>query len=278
MLRPAPSSPELLAGRYTLDALLGRGGMADVHRATDTVLEREVAVKLLRVHAATEADRGRFRDEMQLVAGLDHPFLVPVLDAGVTDEDQPFLVMELIEGQSLARRCSSGPMSAQLTAPVGAELAAVLDYVHERDIVHRDIKPSNILVGVDGHVRLADFGIARMLGDATTHTAAGATVGTAAYIAPEQVRGDPVSPASDVYSLGLVLLETLTGRRSYTGAPLEAAMSRLFNPPMIPTSLPTGWPALIIRMTALEPAERPSAGEVADALTALALQPPDSPE
>jgi len=272
MLRPAPSSPELLAGRYTLDGLLGRGGMADVHRATDLVLEREVAVKLLRIHTATESDRARFRDEMQLVAGLDHPFLVPVLDAGMTEDDQPFLVMELIDGLSLARHCADGPIPAHRIGPVGAELAAVLDYVHERDIVHRDIKPSNILVGQDGHVRLADFGIARMLGDASTHTAAGATVGTAAYIAPEQVRGEPVSPASDVYSLGLVLLEALTGRRAYTGAPLEAAMSRLHNPPLIPTSLPTGWPGLISRMTALEAGDRPTAGEVADAVTALAVQ------
>jgi len=274
-----PAGPRrVLAGRYELTGLLGRGGMADVHRAEDTVLEREVAVKLLRMHAATESDRARFADEMQLLAALDHPFLVAVLDAGVSEEDQPFLVLELVEGRSLAQHCQAGPVAGHRLAPVGAELAAVLGYVHERGIVHRDIKPGNILIGGDGHVKLADFGIARMLGDATGHTLTGTTVGTAAYLAPEQVRGEPVSPASDVYSLGLVLLEALTGRRAYTGAPLEAAMSRLHTAPLIPTSLPTGWPALLTRMSATEPADRPSVTEVAQVLDGLAQQPGQQPE
>jgi serine/threonine protein kinase len=249
--------------------------MADVHRATDTVLEREVAVKLLRMHAATERDRARFRDEAQLVAALDHPYLVAVLDAGVSEDDVPFLVMELVEGNSLAQHLAEGPLPAALTASIGAELAAVLGYVHDRDIVHRDIKPGNIMIGPDGHVRLADFGIARMLGDSTGHTMTGATIGTAAYIAPEQVRGDPVSPASDVYSLGLVLLEALTGRRAYTGAPLEAAMARLHAAPLIPTSLPTGWPAQLSRMTTIEPTERPHVKEVAETLDLLCKQSAD---
>jgi serine/threonine protein kinase len=263
----------VLADRYELTELLGRGGMADVHRAEDTVLEREVAVKLLRMHAASESDRARFGDEMQLLAALDHPFLVAVLDAGVTEDDQPFLVLELVEGRSLAQHCQAGPVSGHRLAPVGAELAVVLGYVHDRGIVHRDIKPGNILVGGDGHVKLADFGIARMLGDTSGHTLTGTTVGTAAYLAPEQVRGEPVSPASDVYALGLVLLEALTGRRAYTGAPLEAAMSRLHAAPLIPTSLPTGWPALLSRMTATEPADRPPVAEVAQVLDGLARQP-----
>jgi serine/threonine protein kinase len=181
--------------------------------------------------------------------------------------------MELVEGLSLARHCQAGPVAAHRLAPVGAELASGLGYVHERGIVHRDIKPSNILIGGDGHARLADFGIARMLGDTTGHTATGTTVGTAAYLAPEQVRGEPVSPASDIYSLGLVLLEALTGRRAYTGPPLEAAMSRLHSAPLIPTSLPTGWPALLTRMSAAEAADRPAAGDVAQVLDRLARQP-----
>ena len=208
----------------------------------------------------------------RLLAALDHPSLVAVLDAGVSDDDVPYLVMELVEGESLAERCSAGPVPAAEVAAIGAELATVLSYVHERDIVHRDIKPGNILLGDDGHVRLADFGIARMLGDTTGHTLTGTTVGTAAYIAPEQVRGEPVSSASDIYSLGLVLLEALTGRRAYTGAPLEAAMSRLHAAPMIPSSLPTGWPALLTRMTGIEPAERLPVTEVATTLTVLAGQ------
>ena len=181
------------------------------------MLEREVAVKLLRMHAATESDRARFADEMQLLAALDHPFLVAVLDAGVSEEDQPFLVLELVEGRSLAQHCQAGPVSGHHLAPVGAELATVLGYVHERGIVHRDIKPGNILIGGDGHVKLADFGIARMLGDATGHTLTGTTVGTAAYLAPEQVRGEPVSPASDVYSWAWCC-----SRRSPAGVPTPA--------------------------------------------------------
>ena len=259
-------SPRWLAGRYTLDAVIGRGGMADVHRATDTVLEREVAVKLLRMHAATDRDRARFRSEAQLLAALDHPGLVAVLDAGLSEDDVPYLVMELIEGTSLAPYVDDGPMPTDRVAAVAADLATVLGYVHERDIVHRDVKPGNVLLGPDGRARLADFGIARMLGDTSGHTLTGTTIGTAAYLAPEQVRGEPVSPASDVYALGLVLLEVLTGRRAYTGTPLEAALARLHTAPLIPTSLPTGWPSLLTRMTAEVPGDRPTADQVAGLL------------
>ncbi len=175
MPSPAAGSRELLAGRYTLDGVVGRGGMADVHRATDTVLEREVAVKLLRMHAASDRDRARLRDEMRLVAALEHPCLVAVLDAGLSEEDQSYLVMELVEGGSLARHCSADPLPGHRVAAVGSGLASVLGFVHEREVVHRDVKPSNILLGEDGHVRLADFGIARLLGDSAGHTATGRT-------------------------------------------------------------------------------------------------------
>ena len=137
----------------------------------------------------------------------------------------------------------------------------MLSYVHANGIVHRDVKPSNILVGRDGGVRLADFGIARVLADPTGHTVTGTTIGTAAYIAPEQVRGEAGTAASDVYSLGLVLLEALTGTRAYTGGPMEAALARLHAAPLIPTSLPTGWPALLTQMTHSDPALRPSMAE-----------------
>ena len=165
--------PRWLADRYTLDAVIGRGGMADVHRATDTVLEREVAVKLLRMHAATDRDRARFRSEAQLLAALDHPGLVAVLDAGLSEDDVPYLVMELIEGTSLTPYVDGEPMPTDRVAAIAADLAAVLGYVHERDIVHRDVKPGNVLLGPDGRARLADFGIARMLGDTSGHTLTG---------------------------------------------------------------------------------------------------------
>ena len=259
----------LLADRYSLDSVIGRGGMADVYRATDTVLEREVAIKVLRMHAATDRDRARFRDEAKLLGALEHPYLVAVFDAGLSEDDVPYLVMEMVEGKSLAMLCLGEVLPGDQVGQIGIELATVLAYVHEREIVHRDIKPSNILFGTDSRVRLADFGIARMLGDTTGHTATGATIGTAAYLAPEQVRGDPVSPASDVYSLGLVLLEALTGQRAYTGVPLEAAMARLHAAPLIPASLPTGWPSVLTQMTETEPEGRPTADEVAEALRAL---------
>src|SRR4051794_33237632 len=201
-----PGTRGVLAERYALEAVIGRGGMADVYLATDQVLEREVAVKVLRAHATSDRDRARFRDEATLLAALAHPGLVSVLDAGLSEEDVPYLVMEYVDGTSLFAICQRGPVPADRIASIGVDLAAVLAYVHQREIVHRDIKPSNILIGRDGVVRLADFGIALMMGDTTAQTVSGTTIGTAAYLAPEQVRGDPVTPASDIYALGLVLL------------------------------------------------------------------------
>jgi eukaryotic-like serine/threonine-protein kinase len=259
----------VVADRYALKDVVGRGGMADVYRATDTVLERAVAVKMLRAHATTDADRARFREEAQMLAAMDHPGLVAVLDAGV-DGDDAYLVMDLVEGQSLAELYRGKPLPGRWVAHVGAELCGVLSYVHALGIVHRDVKPSNILVGDDGAVRLADFGIARLLGDPTRHTGSGVTIGTAAYIAPEQVRGETVTEASDVYSLGLVLLEALTGTRAFTGGPMDAALARLDAGPLIPTSLPLGWPALLTRMTDYEPPLRPSAAQIVPVLRGLA--------
>jgi serine/threonine protein kinase len=263
----------VLDERYALEAVVGRGGMADVYRATDTVLEREVAVKVLRTHAATDSERAHFREEAKLLAVLDHPNLVTILDAGLCD-DVPYLVMDLVDGNSLAPFCHGSPIPGHRVARLGAELATVLSYVHARGIVHRDIKPSNILIDRDGSVRLADFGIARLHGDTSTRTAGGTTIGTAAYIAPEQVRGEPVTAASDIYSLGLVLLEALTGRRAYSGAPVEAAMARLHTAPLVPTSLPTGWPGLLTQMTDVDPARRPDADQAARTLRLLAREQP----
>ncbi len=257
----------VLSDRYTLDRVIGRGGMADVYRATDHLLEREVAVKVLRTHTASERDRARFVREARTLARFDHPNLVSVLDAGI-NHDTPYLVMDLVEGRSLATACADGPLPARQVARIGVALATALAFVHEHGVVHRDLKPGNVLLGTDGVVRLADFGIARLLGD-PGQTATGTLIGTAAYLAPEQVRGEPISPASDVYSLGLLLLEAASGMRAYTGTPTEAALARLYTGPPIPSSLSRPWVTLLRSMTDLEAARRPSAQEVARALRRL---------
>ena len=258
----------VLADRYVLGDVLGRGGMADVYRATDRLLGRQVAVKLLRDTAGDESDRRRFTAEARTLAGLSNPGLVMVLDAGATAE-QPFLVMELVEGSTVAQLCADGPVNIERVGSIGVQVAEALAYVHGHGVVHRDVKPGNILIGAGDRVKLADFGIARILGDTVRHTKTGLAIGTAAYLAPEQVRGNDIGAAADVYSLGLVLLEALTGERSYPGALTESALARLARGPHIPDTLPVAWCSLLTQMTALDPAQRPTASSVAAQLRTL---------
>lgn len=252
----------VVGGRYRLGPLLGAGGMADVYRATDHALDRAVAVKLLRPMSGGEEQRARFVSEARLLASLSHTGLVMVLDAGFDDE-RPFLVMQLVEGPTFAEVCGEGPCDPQRIESVGAQVAETLDFVHRQGIVHRDVKPGNILLGPGDTAKLADFGIARLIDGGGEHTRTGHAVGTIGYIAPEVVRGEPVTPAADVYSLGLVLLEALTGRREYVGSDLAAARERLSRPPVIDNDLPSYWPDLLRQMTALDPAQRPTPAEVA---------------
>jgi serine/threonine protein kinase len=258
--------------RYALGPVIGSGGMADVHRATDQLLHREVAVKVLRPTSTSETERARFAGEARTLAALNHPGLVTLLDAGV-DGDHPFLVMELIEGPTLLRRLrDDGPLSPADAAKIGAQLADALACAHAAGIVHRDVKPSNIMLRPDGSAVLTDFGVARLLGSAEQHTNPGDTIGSPGYLAPEQVTGAAPTPAVDVYSLGLVLLEALTGVRSYSGPPLEAALARLTTQPVVPESLDGFWRDLLLRMTRREPAERPSAREVMASFEAAASE------
>lgn len=258
-----------LRDRYVLESLLGSGGMADVHRATDTTLERSVAVKVLRDVAGDESARHRFVAEARTLAGLSHRNLVTVLDAGIgEDDDRPFLVMELVEGRSLADALRDGPLPADRVAPIGAQVAAALAYAHGRGVVHRDVKPGNVLLGDDGRVKLADFGIARLLGDTARHTRTGTAIGTAAYLAPEQVRGEDVTGAADTYALGLVLLEALNGERAFPGSPTEAALARLQRDPEVPTDLPGGWAPLLAAMTTADPGDRVDVETARDVLAA----------
>ncbi|MDN4160400.1 serine/threonine-protein kinase [Nocardioides abyssi] len=267
---------DLLDERYELRALLGRGGSADVHRAWDRVLEREVAVKVLLAPGALEeatTARLRFESEARLLARLDHPSLVRLMDVG-TSAGRPYFVLELVDGGTLAALLDAAPLDPVLVARVGAHVADALAHAHARGIVHRDVKPGNVLLTSDGHAKLADFGIARLLGESTGVTRTGHTVGTIAYLAPEQVRGEGVGPAVDVYALGLLLLEGLTGVRAFPGTSTESAFARLHRGPTIPVSLPAGWPRLVAAMTAADPAERPDAAAAATALRALATTGP----
>jgi serine/threonine protein kinase len=160
-------------------------------------------------------------------------------------------------------------MPSERVAEIGAWLADALAYVHGEALIHRDVKPANVLLGQDGRVRLTDFGIARLV-DAAKVTATGLTVGTASYLSPEQVTAEPVGTAADVYSLGLVLLECLTGKREYPGSAVEVALARLSRPPHVPSDLPAGWPGLLTAMTDRDPARRPTCAQVAADLHAIA--------
>ncbi|MPZ65578.1 MAG: protein kinase [Pseudonocardiaceae bacterium] len=263
---PAPVSdaPVVLDDRYELGPAVGHGGTATVYRAHDRTLERTVAVKLF-APGAVGPDQRRHDYEIRTLAHLNHPGLVALYDAG-SHEGRAYLVMQLVEGHTLADAIDpEDRLSAETTTALGAVLAASLGYVHGRGVVHRDLKPANVLLDTEGHPMITDFGIARLV-DTTRVTTTGFMVGTAAYLAPEQVRGQHISSATDVYALGLVLLECITGRREYPGGALEAAVARLHRPPLIPDELPEPLATLLRRMTADDPAQRPSAVSIAGAL------------
>ncbi|MQA14870.1 MAG: protein kinase [Pseudonocardiaceae bacterium] len=262
---PVPDAPVVVGDRYELGPALGHGGTATVYRARDRVLERTVAVKLF-TQGVVGPDQRRHDYEVRALAHLNHPGLVALYDAGEHD-GRTYLVMQLVEGQTLGERLGGEQLSPEATIALGAALSDTLSYVHERGVVHRDLKPANVLLDADGHPLITDFGIARLV-DTTRVTATGFMVGTAGYLAPEQVRGQAVEPAADVFALGLVLLECITGRREYPGGALEAAVARLHRSPEIPDDLPEPLATLLLRMLSDEPAERASAAEVATVLRA----------
>lgn len=244
--------------------------MADVHRAKDLLLEREVAVKLLRPRPDDTVAAARFGTEARTLAAVSDPHVITILDVSRPEEPRPFLVMELIDGPSLGERLhETGPMDEATVRALGIQLARGLGAAHQRGIIHRDVKPGNILLKSDDTAILTDFGISRLADDDSQHTAAGHVVGSPAYLAPEQVSGVQPTPAVDIYALGLVLLECYTGSRVYPGPPVEAAMARLVAAPAIPVSLPSDLRDLLVAMTAAEPAERPTAEQVAAALDPL---------
>ena len=247
--------------RYEVERLLGRGGMAEVFQALDLTTEAPVALKLLR--DVEPRSVRRFQDELGVLGRLFHPGVVGLRASG-THDGAPYLVLELIEGPSLADLLLDGALGLQRSIAVGRQLAEALAYAHAHDVVHRDLKPANVLCeSASERVCLTDFGIARW-GDATRMTAPGALMGTAAYLAPEQLDGQ-IRPSVDVYALGLVVLECLTGVRCYSGSMIEAAVARLCRPPVIPADPPRWLQHTLAAMTTADPAHRPSADLVASA-------------
>lgn len=274
----------LLDGRYQLGERVGTGGMAEVYRAEDLLLGRTVAVKLMRGDCDLLASTDRARVESAALASLNHPGLVTLLDARVDPGHAAYLVMEFVDGPTLAQRIGSGPLSDADTARLACQLASALHAVHCAGIVHRDVKPSNVLLAPgeasDGgfHAKLTDFGAARMT-DTSGVTSPGVIIGTAAYLAPEQVRDRTASPPSDVYALGLVLLEALTGERAFAQTTdIDAILARLVEDPVIPPQIGDGWARLLRRMTDADPAARPTAAQVVREVADLGfLGPGDEP-
>jgi len=267
-----------LSGRYETGEKLGTGGMSNVWKATDRILERTVAVKVLAEHLSDdERFVARFRREALAVAKLIHPNIVQVYDTGV-DEGRHYIVMEYVEGRSGAQILQrQGPVEPEVAAEIGIQACAGLDYAHRRGIIHRDVKPGNLMIvggpvgGGEMIVKLTDFGIARAI-EQTRITQVGSVVGTAAYLAPEQVRGEEATPATDVYALGVVLYQFLTGRLPYEGSSLaELAVRQQNEKPLPPdtynSEVPETLGAAVLRALEGDPNRRyASADELAAGL------------
>ena len=213
----APSRVGRRIGAYNIVEEIGRGGMGEVYRAgrADGQYEKEVAIKLVRGGYDTASVLERFRHERQILASLDHPNIARLLDGGTTDEGIPYLVMELIEGTPIDQYCDANKLNVTERLHLFVQVCSAVQYAHQRLVIHRDIKPGNILVTREGVPKLLDFGIAKILDPAAISATTVAGPLTPEYASPEQIRGEPITTATDVYSLGVVLYQLLTGRSPY---------------------------------------------------------------
>jgi tRNA A-37 threonylcarbamoyl transferase component Bud32 len=259
-------------GQYRILEPLGRGGMATVYRAYEASLDRYVALKVLPADSLNDPEfTARFRREAKVIAALEHRHIVPIYGYGI-DEGVPWMAMRLIPGGPLSGRIRDGPFKLGRAVFVLSEVAAALDFAHERGVLHRDVKPQNVLLDGDGHAYLADFGVAKMLESTAAVTRSGVVTGTPLYMSPEQARGETVDHRTDIYALGIVAYELLTGRVPFSAdTPVAVLMKHVLDPlPMPPASqVPEQALRAILKCAAKDPADRwPSARRFTDALRA----------
>ncbi len=269
---------QILADRYELGALLGRGGMGSVYTVQDVVLGRQVAVKVLDVAQVTDYAVQRFRREARILASLSHPHIVTVFDFGA-DDATAWLVMELIEGPDLSQWLTErGVMPVPLVLTLGQQVASALAEAHAAGIVHRDVKPANVMLAADGHCKLLDLGIARLVGATGTHAAltqAGMILGSVPFLAPEVISGGRSGPAGDLYGLGGVLFTLLAGRPPFQGDTLTATVAQHLRATVAPPStersgVSVELDALVAALLAKQPQDRPTAQQAGDWLARLA--------
>ncbi len=284
------TTPHHLSDRYQLGETLGFGGMSEVHFARDLLLNRDVAIKVLRADLARDPSFYlRFRREAQNAAKLNHPTIVQVFDTGeaqTEDGPLPFIVMEYVEGETLRDILrADGPLAPRQALTWMADVAAAMDFSHRASIVHRDMKPANVMIDRTGAVKVMDFGIARAMNDTSaTMTQTSAVMGTAQYLSPEQARGLKVDPRSDIYSMGCVLFELLTGEPPFTGdSPVAVAHQHVHEDPPLPSSvrpdIPPELDSVILKAISKNPANRyQTAAEFrADVIRVLSGQRPAAP-
>ena len=276
--KPVSAAPEMIAGRYELGELVGSGGMGEVYAGRDTKLDRAVALKFLRKDMASQEDlRSRFEAEARAAGRLSHANVVGVFDTG-EHEGNPFIVMELLSGRTLADEATNGPADEARARQVCREIVSALKASHAQGVLHRDLKPGNVLLCQDGSVKVGDFGVAKMA-EGMDLTQAGMMLGTPAYLAPERIEGEPASPATDIYSVGVMMYEFLAGRKPFD-ADTPLGMIRAIQEQQVPSltelrpDLDPAFAAVIGRAMARDPAIRyASASEMEADLIEPVVQP-----